>query len=147
MSDAGSQWQGSPITSRRSSKRRRLEGYDSQTSTPEYTSSDELENHGDHKYSKRRSSHDRQTSLPYHPVHRNRSLSPEELDHTFYRKSSVDGYSDRSDRSRRRTSTPRSTRSSIPPDTAPTPPSPTPPPPKPKDVRYKLKHVLEGHKQ
>jgi COMPASS component SWD3 len=126
-------------------KRRRV--YDSEVSTPGYSSPDELGVNGDHKDSRRRSNHNlrRESNLHRRNASDGRSPSPDELDHTFYK--DEDNRSDRSDRSLRRSSTPRSTRSSIEDETAAIPRSPTPPPPKPKPVRYKLKLVLEGHKR
>lgn len=149
MSDTDSPARTSLNVSKRPSKRRRLDGYDSQASTPEYSSPDELGVNGDQKYPQRHSSNKaRRESLPHRPaISNSRSLSPDELDHTFYRENSAHGYSDRSDRSRRRSSTPRSTHSSLADEAAPTPRSPTPPPPKPKEVQYKLKFILDGHKK
>jgi COMPASS component SWD3 len=145
MSDPESPRQASAAPSNRSPKRRRLEGYDSATSTPAYTTDEEGE-HSERKYSQRPASHDHQETLPYRsPQLRrgSRSASPDNVARS-YREHSVGGYSDRSERSLRRTSSPRSLRSSIAPE-APTPLSHTPTLLKPRGVHYKLKCVLQGH--
>jgi COMPASS component SWD3 len=147
MSDVDS-LAGTPLTfSERAPKRRRI--YDSEASTPRYSSPDELGVNGDQKHSKRHTSHaKRQDSIAHRPaIQDERSPSPDELDHTFYTNLDVDARSDRSDRSRRRSSTPRSVRSSIASETAAIPRSPSPLPPKIKEVRYRQKLILEGHQK
>ncbi len=127
----------------RSKKRRRVYD-DSEASTPRYSSPDEL--NGDQRDTQRRSGQDlRRESNARRRDTSDRSASPDELDHTYYDRE-ADARSDRSQRSRRRSSTPRSTRSSVAGETAAISRSPSPPP-KLKEVRYKQKLVLEGHQR
>src|SRR5450432_2787241 len=108
-----------PITiPERPTKRRRV--YDSEASTPRYSSPDELGGHNDQRHSPPRSSHNlrRGSNVHRRNVSDDPSPSPDELDHTFYEDDHDDARSDRSEHSRRRSSTPRSVRSSIADETA-----------------------------
>lgn len=127
----------------RSRKRRRV--YDeSDASTPRYSSPDELD--GDHRYTEPRSDqHPRRESNTHRRDISDRSASPDELDHTYY-DTEPDARSDRSQRSRQRSSTPRSPRSSVADEAASITRSPSPPL-KVKEVRYKQKLILEGHQR
>jgi COMPASS component SWD3 len=137
----------------RSIKRRRI--YDSEASTPRYSSPDELGSNGDEKHSHRRSTRPvrRDSNSRRRTITDDRSPSPDELDHTFYTTADADLRSDRSDRSdssersRRRSSTPESVRSSVVSDEAPIPRSPSPLPLPRKEVRYRLKIALDGHER
>src|SRR5579871_5918566 len=104
---------GTPIDLPDRPMKRRRRAYDSEVSTPGYSSPDELGGNGDHKHSQRRAGHTVRRDSNVHPRKNSagRSLSPDELDHTFYQNEDLG--SDRSDHSLRRSSTPRSIRSSV----------------------------------
>lgn len=135
----------------RSIKRRRI--YDSEASTPRYSSPDELGSNGNEKHSHRRHSTRavrRDSNSRRRTIRDDQSPSPDELDHTFYTNAGTDARSGRSvssRRSRHRSSTPESVRSSVVSEEAPIPRSPSPLPPPRKEVQYQLKFELGGHER
>jgi COMPASS component SWD3 len=137
------------IPVRSTNKRRR---YDSDASTPRYSSPDELQNELQRIHTDQRSTARRTSNPPHRDSNARRragnsdnierSLSPDELDHTFFADAD-----NRSNRSRRRSSTPRSRGSSIASDEGERISVSASPVVKVKPVRYREKLVLLGHQK
>lgn len=144
MSNTGSRDSTPMVLAERTLKKRRI--YDSEASTPRESSPDELAVHEDQGQFQSRSSRaiHRDSNARRRSDPDDRSPSPDELDDTLYGDRDADA---RSDRSRRRSSTPSSVRSaSGASGVTPGPRTPSPPIIA-KEVRYKLKVVLEGHRK